>query len=268
MIEALLSQITQVHYAVRPDIFRPFYKKVETDSVVDLQDAEAPVFVAVSKHNCIIGCLWCIIKRERNNSLKVDRDWLVIDDICVDEKYYITGEDIIQMDYIYRPITIRLAVPADAPDMAEVHMCSWEAAYKDIIPAEYIREKNATRPALYERVITEGNTNSYVIQHDGKTIGIMRIASPQDDDVGDNFYELHYIYLHPDYFRMGIGTQAMKFAFDIARGLGRTEMTVWVFAENANTIKFYEKCGFVPDGKTKTHDMGKSMGSIRMRRGL
>lgn len=31
------------------------------------------------------------------------------------------------MDY---NITIRLAVPSDAPDMAEVHMRSWEVAYK------------------------------------------------------------------------------------------------------------------------------------------
>ena len=39
-----------------------------------------------------------------------------------------------------KKVFIRLAVPADAPDMAEVHMRSWEVAYKDIIPAEYIRE--------------------------------------------------------------------------------------------------------------------------------
>ncbi len=165
-------------------------------------------------------------------------------------------------------ITFRLAKPSDAPDMAEVHMRSWEVAYKDIIPAEYILEKNATRPALYERVITEENTNSYVIQQDGETVGIMRIAQPQDGDVSNNFYELHYIYLHPDYFRMGIGTQAMNFAFDIARSLGKTVMTVWVFAENENSISFYAKCGFVADGKTKNNEYGRVIDSIRMRKDL
>ncbi len=77
----------------------------------------------------------------------------------IPEKHYITGEDIIQMDYLYNPITIRLAIPTDAPDMAEIHMCSWEVVYKDIIPAEYIEKKNATRPELYKRVITNENTN-------------------------------------------------------------------------------------------------------------
>ena len=54
-------------------------------------------------------------------------------------------------------ITIRLAVPADAPDMAEVHMRSWEVAYKGIIPAAFIKDKNATRHELYKRVITDEN---------------------------------------------------------------------------------------------------------------
>jgi ribosomal protein S18 acetylase RimI-like enzyme/ubiquinone/menaquinone biosynthesis C-methylase UbiE len=162
-------------------------------------------------------------------------------------------------------ISIRLAVPADAPNMAEVHMRSWEVAYKDIIPAEYVRDKNATRPALYTRVITDENKNSYVIQCNGKIVGIIKIAPPTDDDVGDNTYEVHYLYLHPDYFRMGIGTKAMEFAFDVARRLGKTDITVWVLDENVNSIRFYEKYGFTADGKAMNAEYGKVNGRIRMR---
>jgi RimJ/RimL family protein N-acetyltransferase len=50
--------------------------------------------------------------------------------------------------------------------------------------------------------------------------------------------------------------------------LGKTKISVWVIAENINTIKFYEKCGFTADGKTKTYDMGKVMACIRMRKDL
>lgn len=57
----------------------------------------------------------------------------------------------------------------------------------------------------------------------------------------------------------------MEFAYDIARKWGKTQMTLWVFAENTNTINFYEKCGFSPDGKTKTYNMGKVMDCIRMK---
>ena len=165
-------------------------------------------------------------------------------------------------------ITIRLAVPSDAPDMAEVGMRSWEAAYKHILPADYIREKNATRPQQFRESITDENTTAYVIQKDGKTAGIMKLAPPADDDVDDTFYEMHYIYLHPDYFRQGIGAQAMKFAFQKARELGKTFMVIWVFAENTNTIEFYKKCGFIADNKSRTQSRGRDVVIIRMRKTL
>ena len=165
-------------------------------------------------------------------------------------------------------ISIRLAVPGDAAEMAEILMRSWEVAYKGIIPDEYIREKNASRPEQYKRAITAKNTDSYVIRRDGKTVGIMRVASPQNDDVGDDFYELHYIYLHPDYYRQGIGSKAMVYAFNIACNLGKKYMVVWVFADNVNSIKFYEKCGFRADGKIATRDFGKPLTSIRMKKVL
>jgi GNAT superfamily N-acetyltransferase len=165
-------------------------------------------------------------------------------------------------------VAIRLASPSDAPGMAEVHMRSWEAAYKDIVPAAYIREKNAARPAMYNRIFTDENTDFYVIQLDGKTVGIMRIAPPQDEDAGDNTCEIHCLYLHPDVFRMGIGTKAMEFAFNKARGSGKTAMTVWAWDDNVNAVRFYEKCGFIADGKTMSTEYGKENGRIRMKRGL
>lgn len=107
-----------------------------------------------------------------------------------------------------------------------------------------------------------------MIQLDGKTVGIMNVAPPQDDDLGETYYELHGIYLHPDYYRRGIGTRAMEFALNKAQNLGKKVMTVWVFADNANSIKFYEKCEFIADGKTKTLNCGKPLAAIRMRRDL
>lgn len=163
-------------------------------------------------------------------------------------------------------ITIRLAKPEDAPDMAEVLARSWEIAYKDIIPMEYIKAKNATRSDQFARIITHDNKTQHVVQADNKTMGIMNVAPPQDDDVSDEFYELHGLYLHPEYYRMGIGTQTMNFAIDVARNLGKKYMTLWVFAENRNSINFYTKCGYAPDGKTKSIDCGKRMECIRMRK--
>jgi len=162
-------------------------------------------------------------------------------------------------------ITISLATPTDAYDMAEIHTRSWEAAYKDIIPPDFIREKNTTRPALWQKILTSENTSQYVIRKDGKTVGLMGLNRPNDDDLGDNFYELQAIYLHPDYFRQGVGTLAMNFAFDKARSLCKTDIVVWVLEENLAAIKFYQKFGFAADGKTKEVNYGRTLKLIRMR---
>ena len=165
-------------------------------------------------------------------------------------------------------IIIRLAVPADAPDMAQVGARSWEAAYKNILTADYIREKNASRPEQFKQSITDENEDSYVIQKDGVTVGIMKIAAAEDDDLDANYCELHYIYLDPDYFRQGIGALALKLAFDKARESGKSFISVWVFAENENAVKFYEKCGFKSDNKTKVQNRGKPVKIIRMIKNL
>lgn len=159
---------------------------------------------------------------------------------------------------------IRLAIPADAQDMAEVGMRSWEVAYKDILPADYIREKNATRPAQFEKSITWENETAYVIQLGGKTVGIMRLDRAADDDLTDDYYEVYYIYLHPDYFRQGIGAKAMDFAVEKARALGKKFIALWVLSENTNSVKFYEKCGFVHDGSCKIQKRGRDVEIIRL----
>ena len=71
-IRKLLAQIVQVHYDVRPDIFRQSYRN-ESDCTVNPQDADAPVFVAVNEQNHVVGCLWCVIERMRDNSMKANR---------------------------------------------------------------------------------------------------------------------------------------------------------------------------------------------------
>ena len=172
------------------------------------------------------------------------------------------------MQYTTAPVSIRLAVPDDAPMMAEVIMRSWEAAYKGIIPEDFIMQKNSTRLEQARASFSRENTTRYVIELDKNIVGIMTVAPPNDDDVDESFYELHNIYLLPEYYRQGIGTIAMEFAYQIARDLGKTEMTVWLLAENLSAKRFYEKCGFTTDGSLKITEYGIPLQSIRMRKTL
>ena len=139
---------------------------------------------------------------------------------------------------------------------------------KTLSRQDFIREKNATRPEQFRNMINVENNSHYVITVADRIVGLVVVDSSRDDDADDRFYEVHAIYLHPDYYRKGIGTQAMEFAYDKARRLGKSIITLWVLAENTNSIRFYEKCGFCADGKTQALNYGKDLECIRMRKDL
>lgn len=170
-------------------------------------------------------------------------------------------------------ITIRLAELSDAPAMAEIHARSWESAYKDILPAEYIKKQSEKRPAMWQSILSRENKIQYIIEADGKPAGMVCVGEPQhenieifnDGGIDGSFCELHGIYLHPDYYRRGIGTRAMRFAIEKGRAAGKSNMILWVFAENTGSIRFYESCGFAADGACKYYSFGKEIMAIRMR---
>ena len=87
---------------------------------------------------------------------------------------------------------------------------------------------------------------------------------PGDDDTDDTCYEVFGLYLHPDYFRQGIGSTAMQYAFCKARKLGKTTMLLWVLQSNEGSIMFYQSQGFSFDGRSKKVVYGEEKVILRM----
>ena len=95
---------------------------------------------------------------------------------------------------------------------------------------------------LYEEVYEDSDT--------GIIRGMMGIGMSEDDDKKGAF-ELHFLYVDPDYLRMGIGSEMLQFYEQKGKEKGCTEFVVWVLEENGIGISFYEKNGYHPDGKVK-----------------
>ena len=76
------------------------------------------------------------------------------------------------------------------------------------------------------------------------------IGMSEDDDKKGAF-ELHFIYVDPDYVRMGAGSEMLRFFEQKGREKGCAEYVVWVLEENEMGRRFYEKNGYSPDGKDK-----------------
>ena len=141
---------------------------------------------------------------------------------------------------------IRLARLDDADGLARVHVDSWRAAYKGIVPDEHLASLSyEQRAARWRDNITtpaHRGTFLYVAANDaGRIVGFAGGGPERDGDLNYTG-ELYALYLHPDYFRQGIGTQLAQ---TVARRLiedGLVSMLVWVLAQNP-ARRFYEALG-------------------------
>ena len=84
-ILALLHQVNMVHYAIRPDLFKPHTTKYGAQELEALFDDESrPVFV-FDEGDGVLGYAFCQVSEVLGDLLLCDNRTLYIDDICVDE---------------------------------------------------------------------------------------------------------------------------------------------------------------------------------------
>lgn len=85
-IDALLTQVLNIHAEGRPDIFisnTTKYTEEELKSI--LHDDNTPVFAAVNDNDELIGYAFCILQKRLHANNMTDIKTLFIDDLCVDE---------------------------------------------------------------------------------------------------------------------------------------------------------------------------------------
>ena len=81
----LLTQVCNVHQAIRPDIFKPNGVKYDETALAELlKIPEKPIFVAVEE-DFLKGYCFCVIKDHTGSTVRTDHKELYIDDLCVDE---------------------------------------------------------------------------------------------------------------------------------------------------------------------------------------
>ena len=148
---------------------------------------------------------------------------------------------------------IREATINDSARTAEIDAVSSRYAYKNILSDECLKELSVeNRIPVHRRWITEKRFDMYVYEdpETGFIRGMMGIGMNEDDDKQGAF-ELHFIYVDPDFLRMGIGTEMLRFFEQKGKEKGCREFVVWVLQENEMGRNFYEKNGYHPDGKEK-----------------
>ena len=164
-------------------------------------------------------------------------------------------------DPTHPAVAIRRAVPADAPQLGEVHVRTWQIAYEGLIPQAVLDSLDIVARAARWRTTLEDASNpgrTWVALEEGKLIGFASSGPPRGDDAPAPL-ELWALYVHPRRHGGGAGALLAEAA------LGPDPAFLWVLDGNARAIRFYEKIGFRLDGATKVeHHGGVALHELRM----
>jgi GNAT superfamily N-acetyltransferase len=151
-------------------------------------------------------------------------------------------------------IVVRQAVVQDARAIAELHVRSWEAAYRGLLSDEEIDYFTLERRAegwvdLLAEPGDNGQQTLVAVAPDAAIAGFSALsARSRDDDVSEGTGEVVAFYVDPRHFRAGVGRTMMRRSLDELRRARCREATVWVLSGNAGARTFYARCGFAPDG--------------------
>lgn len=166
---------------------------------------------------------------------------------------------------------VRRAAPGDAAAVAGIHVRSWQAAYRGLMPDELLDGLSVAEREGMWREIASGRAEGhllFVAERDGQLVGFCALAAPgRDDDAGDDEAEIGALYVDPESWRSGAGRALIDVALSHLRSAGWREVTLWVLRDNQPALDFYAAHQFRPDGAERLYERSNTTG-IRLRRSL
>jgi GNAT superfamily N-acetyltransferase len=171
-------------------------------------------------------------------------------------------------------MTIRDAATADIPRMAAMHVRSWQAAYRGMIPQDYLDALDpAARADRWTRILRELDPvrgGVLVAAGSGEVYGLAAFGPARDADANSGQTgEVSAIYLAPEAWGRGYGRELMAAALARLAAAGFTEAILWVLDVNVRAQRFYLAAGFTADGAEKIDDEGTfQLHELRYRRPL
>ena len=168
------------------------------------------------------------------------------------------------------PLLFRSALPEDSLAVAQVHVQSWQTAYRGLLPDEYLdRLRPEDRAKRYDFETTDPSKPATIVADQGRDIaGFVTVAPARDLDLGGGG-EICALYVLPNRWGCKIGRALIERARCRLSGLGFDRAVLWVMIGNSRAERFYRADGWTPDGMRRTESVwGMSINEIRYRRTL
>jgi ribosomal protein S18 acetylase RimI-like enzyme len=167
-------------------------------------------------------------------------------------------------------MNIRPARVDDAPLLARVHVDSWRAAYRGLVPDSSLQGFGYQwREESFRQSLATGAEETYLVQVEGQVVGFLTLGAARDPDLDvSRTGEIWGIYISPGYWRKGIGKRLAEEAERIVKSRGYQDAVLWVLEGNQQARRFYEAMGFALDGESRDIDWGAPLKAVRYRKAL
>ncbi|MFS0780681.1 N-acetyltransferase family protein [Bacillus sp. 1P06AnD] len=138
---------------------------------------------------------------------------------------------------------IREANILDADGIAKVHVDSWRATYKGIMPEELLNHLSyESRTELWKKNISDKNNYIVIAENEEGQVIAFVTAGKRETNLVENSGDLTSIYACEEYKGKGIGKKLLQEAFSHFKTIGYNKIFVEVLEDN-KTKYFYEYYG-------------------------
>ena len=162
---------------------------------------------------------------------------------------------------------VRPATLEDTRGIATVHVRGWRAAYRDILPRDFLDALDIDeREARWRRNLGETTALTFVAEEAGAVIGWASVGACRDEDATPAIGELWAIYVEPGRWRGGVGRTLWTWGRQRLVERGARDVVVWVLEANHPARRFYETVGFAaaPDRIRMLQIGGARVPEVRM----
>jgi ribosomal protein S18 acetylase RimI-like enzyme len=165
-------------------------------------------------------------------------------------------------------LSVREAAPADALEVARIHVRAWQAGYRGLLSDDYLDGLRPQDRAARYTFGRSGDPETIVAVQDEAIRGFATITEAGGEE-GRNFGELTQLYIDPGCWGLGVGRRLISDARRRLAERGFAEAVLWVFVGNERAERFYRADGWTHDGTRRLDEVwGITVDELRYRRAL
>lgn len=147
---------------------------------------------------------------------------------------------------------IRWARPEDAAAIADVHVASWQHAYRGILGDDFLDTIDVgSRESWWAGYLGRG-ARVNVAEHGGSIVGFCNAGRSSEGGWG----EIFALYVHPEHWGTGVGRELIVAGESTIVASGLRRALLWVLEENRRARTFYEGRGWSQGKPIRVEDIG------------